>query len=105
MMFVVTMAAVLISLALATFRALAGPNVFDRVLAGNFVGTLAILFLAVLGFLNGRPEFLDVGLVYAFLNITGTYAVLKFFRYGALGGEAPPKEQEESREGVSGVHK
>ena len=105
MMFVVTMAAILISLALATFRASAGPNIFDRVLAGNFVGTLAILFLAVLGFLNGRPEFLDVGLVYAFLNITGTYAVLKFFRYGALGGEAPPNEQEETREGVSGVHR
>ena len=34
-----------------------------------------------------------------------SYAVLKFFRYGALGGEAPPNEQEETREGVSGVHK
>lgn len=105
MMFVVAMIAVLIALALATFRALAGPNVFDRVLAGNFVGTLAILFLAVLGFLNGRPEFLDVGLVYAFLNITGTYAVLKFFRYGALGGEAPPSEADDQRTGVRGVHK
>lgn len=104
-MFVVAMIAVLISLALAVFRAMAGPNVFDRVLAGNFIGTLAILLLAVLGFLNGRPEFLDVGLVYAFLNITGTYAVLKFFRYGALGGEAPPKEDEERRGGISGVHK
>lgn len=104
-MFVVAMIAVLIALALAVFRALAGPNVFDRVLAANFIGTLAILFLAVLGFLNGRPEFLDVGLVYAFLNITGTYAVLKFFRYGALGGEAPPEEAQEARSGMTGVHK
>lgn len=104
-MFVVAMIAVLIALSLAVFRALAGPNVFDRVLAANFIGTLAILLLAVLGFLNGRPEFLDVGLVYAFLNITGTYAVLKFFRYGALGGEAPPSEEEENRHGVTGVHK
>lgn len=104
-MFIVAMIAVLVALALATFRALAGPNVFDRVLAANFIGTLAVLFLAVLGFLNERPQFLDVGLVYAFLNIIGTYAVLKFFRYGALGGEAPPEEAGETREGISGVHK
>lgn len=104
-MFAVAMVAVLIALALAVFRALVGPNIFDRLLAANFIGTLAIMFLAVLGFLNGRPEFLDVGLVYAFLNITGTYAVLKFFRYGALGGEAPPSEAEEKRDGISGVHK
>ncbi|MEM8797011.1 MAG: monovalent cation/H+ antiporter complex subunit F [Pseudomonadota bacterium] len=103
-MFVVAMIAVLIALALAVFRALAGPNVFDRVLAANFIGVLAILLLAVLGFLNGRPEFLDVGLVYAFLNIVGTYAVLKFFRYGALGGEAPPEEALDERKGASGVH-
>ncbi|MEP6356524.1 MAG: monovalent cation/H+ antiporter complex subunit F [Hyphomicrobiales bacterium] len=104
-MFVIAMVAVLIALSLAVFRAMVGPNIFDRLLAANFIGTLAIMLLAVLGFLNGRPEFLDVGLVYAFLNITGTYAVLKFFRYGALGGEAPPSEAEESRDGFSGVHK
>ncbi|MBA4782762.1 MAG: pH regulation protein F [Rhizobiales bacterium] len=104
-MYAVAMIAVLIALGLAVFRALAGPNVFDRLLAANLIGTLAILLLAVLGFLNGRPEFLDVGLVYAFLNITGTYAVLKFFRYGSLGGEAPPNDNEDDREGVSGVHK
>ncbi|MEP3671801.1 MAG: monovalent cation/H+ antiporter complex subunit F, partial [Hyphomicrobiales bacterium] len=33
-----------------------GPNIFDRLLAANFIGTLAIMLLAVLGFLNGRPE-------------------------------------------------
>lgn len=104
-MLVIAMLAVLIALSLAVFRALVGPNIFDRLLAANFIGTLAILFLAVLGFLNGRPEFLDVGLVYGFLNITGTYAVLKFFRYGALGGEAPQSEAEENRDGHTGVHK
>lgn len=103
-MFVVAMIAVLIALGLAVFRALVGPNTFDRVLAANFIGTLAIMLLAVLGFLNGRPEFLDVGLVYAFLNIVGTYAVLKFSRYGALGGEAPPEEDQDKQKGASGVH-
>jgi len=83
-MFTVAVIAVLITLALALTRAILGPTVFDRVLAGNSVGTLAILLLAVIGFLTGRPEFLDIGLTYGLLNLIGTLAVLKFFRHGDL---------------------
>ena len=61
-----------------------GPTVFDRLLAANTVGTLAVLLLAVIGFLTGRPEFLDLAIVYGLLNIVGTIAVLKFFRRGSL---------------------
>ena len=83
-MFIVATLAVLIALVLAVSRAILGPSVFDRVLAGNSVGTLAILLLAVLGFLTGRPEWLDIALTYCLLNIIGTLAVLKYFRYGDL---------------------
>jgi multicomponent Na+:H+ antiporter subunit F len=76
--------AVLVALALAIVRAIKGPTVFDRVLAGNTVGSLSIMLLAVFGFLTGRPEFLDVGLTYGLLNLIGTLAVLKFFRHGDL---------------------
>ncbi len=58
---------------------------FDRVLAANTVGTLAALLLAVIGFLTGRPEFLDIAITYGLLNLIGTLAVLKFFRHGDLG--------------------
>ncbi|GBE42331.1 Na(+)/H(+) antiporter subunit F [bacterium BMS3Bbin10] len=84
--------AVLMALALGVIRALRGPTVFDRVLAANAIGTGAIMLLALIGFLTGRPEFLDIGILYALLNIIGTLAVLKFFRYGDLshpGGEEP----------------
>ena len=50
-MFAAAAGAILVALALAVFRAIKGPTVFDRVLAGNSVGTLAILLLAVVGFL------------------------------------------------------
>jgi multicomponent Na+:H+ antiporter subunit F len=83
-MFTAAAAAILIALAMAIARAIRGPTVFDRVLAGNAVGTLAILLLAVVGFLTGRPAFLDIGLTYAMLNLIGTLAVLKFFRHGDL---------------------
>lgn len=83
-MFVGAAVALLVAFALAMVRAIKGPTVFDRALAGNTVGSLAILLLAVLGFLTGRPEFLDIALTYGLLNLIGTLAVLKFFRHGDL---------------------
>jgi multicomponent Na+:H+ antiporter subunit F len=84
-MFAAAAAALLVTLALALARALAGPTVFDRVLALNTIGTVAVLLLAVIGFLTARPEFLDLAIVYGLLNVVGTIAVLKFFRHGDLG--------------------
>ena len=85
MMFAAAGLALLVTLALAVVRAALGPTVFDRLQAANTIGTVAMLLLAVFGFLSGRPEFLDLALVYGLLNIVGTVAVLKFFRYGDLG--------------------
>ena len=48
-------------MALVLARLYAGPIVYDRVLAANLFGTLTVLFIAVLGFLTGRPDFLDIG--------------------------------------------
>ena len=84
-MFAIAAIAILVGMALATMLALKGPTVFDRALAGNSIGTLALLMLAVIGFLTGRPEFLDLAILYGLLNVVGTIAVLKFFRHGDLG--------------------
>ena len=91
MMFAAAAVAILVALVLALVRAIAGPTVFDRALAANSIGTLAMMMLAVFGFLTRRPEFLDLAILYGLLNVIGTIAVLKFFRYGDLGdpgGEA-----------------
>lgn len=85
MMFGAAALALLVTLALATARAIAGPTVFDRVLAGNAVSTVAMLLLAVIGFVTARPAFLDLAITYGLLNALGTIAVLKFFRQGDLG--------------------
>ena len=91
MMFTVAALALLVALGLALARAIAGPTVFDRALAGNSIGTLAMMMLAVLGFLDGRPESLDLAILYGLLNSVGTIAVLKFFRYGDLGDPGEPE--------------
>ncbi len=84
-MFAVAACALLVTIALALARAALGPSVFDRLLAANFIGTCAMLLLAVMGFLTGRPDFLDLALAYGLLNVLGTIAVLKYFRRGGLG--------------------
>jgi multicomponent Na+:H+ antiporter subunit F len=84
-MFGVTAAALLVTLVVMLARAVLGPTVFDRVLAANTIGTVTVLLLATFGFLTGRPEFLDLAIVYGLLNVVGTIAVLKFFQYGSLG--------------------
>jgi len=84
MMFTAASLAILVALSLAIVRAVKGPTVFDRVLAGNSIGTLALLLLATVGFLTGRPEWLDIAITYGLLNLIGTLAILKFFRHGDL---------------------
>ncbi len=84
-MFVAVALAVLVTMGLALLRALIGPTVYDRLLAVNMIGTKTVLLIAVFGFLTGRPDFLDIALVYALINFIGVIAVLKFFEYGDLG--------------------
>lgn len=84
MMFAVAAAAIIIAMTLALVRAVAGPSMYDRVLAGNSFGTKTVLLIGVMGYLAGRPDFLDIALLYALLNFASTIAILKFFRYRRL---------------------
>lgn len=72
--------AVLVIMTLALIRAFIGPGVYDRILAVNMFGTKTVLFIAIYGFLSGRPEFLDIALVYALINFIGVIAVLNFVK-------------------------
>lgn len=79
-MYVVVSIAILVTMVLALVRALLGPSVYDRVLAVNVFGTKTVLFLAVIAFLYERPDFLDLALAYALINVVGILAVLEFFQ-------------------------
>ena len=80
-MLVAATLAVIAGMALMLSRAILGPTLYDRVLAVNSFGTKTVLLLGLLGFVTGRPDFLDIALLYALINFVGTIAVLKFFRY------------------------
>jgi len=78
--------AILVTMCLALVRALLGPSVYDRVLAVNVFGTKTVLLLSVIAFLFGRPEFLDLALAYALINVVGILAVLEFFQNRSRAG-------------------
>lgn len=84
-MFLVAAIALVVAMALVLVRLFVGPTLYDRVLAVNVFGTHTVLFIGILGFLTGRPDFLDIALLYALINFVGTIAILKFFRYRAIG--------------------
>lgn len=84
MMFAAAAGALVMAMLLALVRAFAGPSLYDRVLAGNSFGTKTVLMIGVIGFVTGRPDFLDIAMLYALLNFVSTIAILKFFRYRTL---------------------
>lgn len=85
MIWAVAAVGLLAAMGMALVRALLGPTVYDRVLAVNTAGTKTVLLLAVIGFLTGRPDWVDLSLVYALINFIGTIAVLKVVEFGDLG--------------------
>ena len=69
---------------LALARSFLGPTLYDRILAINMFGTKTVIFVALIGFLMGRPQFLDIALFYALVNFVGIIAVLKLSHYREL---------------------
>lgn len=75
--------AILVVMGLVLVRALKGPTVYDRILAVNMFGTKTVLLLALMAFISGRLDVLDIALAYALINFIGVVAVLRFFEYDA----------------------
>jgi len=89
-MFAITVIALLIVMAMALARAFLGPTLYDRILAVNNFGTKTVLLIAAMDFLAGRPDFLDIAIVYALINFISIIAVLRFFEYA---GKQTMKEE------------
>ena len=79
-MFVAVLIACAVCILMLVARAASGPSAFDRILAVNSIGTIIILGISLHGFALGRPEFVDISILYAILNFLGTLAILRFYR-------------------------
>ncbi len=74
-----------ISIMMLLVRLILGPTIFDKILAANVIGTNIILVILFVGFGTNAKSYIDVALVYAFLNFIATIGFLRFFRYGFKG--------------------
>ncbi|MBK1664322.1 pH regulation protein F [Rhodospirillum rubrum] len=92
-MFIAATLAILVAIALVLVRAFRGPTVYDRILAANMIGTKTVLLIGVLGFLSGRPDFIDIALVYALINFAGLIAIVKFHKFGNLAGPSATADE------------
>jgi len=70
--------AILVVMILAIIRGIIGPTLYDRILAVNMFGTKTVMLLSLLGFVMGRPEFLDIAIVYALINFISVIAILRY---------------------------
>ena len=87
MMFAAVLLACAVSIVMLVVRAAKGPTAFDRILAVNSIGTVIILGISLHGFALGRPEFVDISILYAVLNFLGTLAILRFYRSSGVDNE------------------
>ena len=85
---------IIIAMILSLLRASQGPTVFDRILAVNMFGTMTVLFIAVLGYLCKRPDFLDIALVYAMMNFISIIAVLRYREFSVVPSEEVHKNDD-----------
>jgi len=76
---------ILISMALIIIRAINGPTIYDRILAGNVFGSTTLALIAILSIIVDDAMYIDVALVYALINFVTTIAFLKYFKYRSLG--------------------
>ncbi len=89
--------AILVVMALTIIRGCLGPTFYDRILAVNMFGTKTVLLIALLGFVMGRPEFLDIAIVYALINFISVIGVLRLS--SSLGFKQAHQEKESGENG------
>ncbi|HEU17933.1 MAG TPA: pH regulation protein F [Deltaproteobacteria bacterium] len=64
---------------LVLYRVVFGPGVYNRIAAISAVGTKTLIILLIMGYLYDRVDmFIDISMVYAFLNFIGCVAAAKY---------------------------
>lgn len=96
-MFMAATVAIFVAMVLAIIRGIVGPTLYDRILAVNMFGTKTVLLISLLGFVMGRPVFLDIAIVYALINFISVIGVLRYsdtneFKHTPSDKESSKKE-------------
>ncbi len=69
---------------IALFFLIASKNVAKKVQASGVIVNLSLLLILTFGFFVGRPEFIDIVLVFLLLNLVGLIGFLRMLNYGKV---------------------
>ena len=70
---------------IALFFLLFTKDIAKKVQVSGVVVNLILLLILAFGFFMGRPEFIDIVLVFLLLNIVGLIGFLRILTYGKVG--------------------
>ncbi len=75
-------AALLISILilLALLRIPFSKNIPERIVVLDTINTLVIVIMIILGALNKKPLYIDIGIVYGILSFIGTLFIARYLR-------------------------
>ena len=92
----VTLAVLLVSVALTFIRLVRGPRAADRIVALDLIAVLIVAFVGAYAIFAGDTSFLDVAIAYALIAFLGTVALSRFLlrSHGQASNIPPPKKDE-----------
>ena len=70
---------------IALFFLLFAKDFAKKVQISGVLINLLLLLILTFGFFMGRPEFIDIVLVFLLLNLVGLIAFLRILKYGKVG--------------------
>jgi multicomponent Na+:H+ antiporter subunit F len=64
---------------LTLYRAVYGPDIWNRLAGINVIGTKAVVLIVLIGFIFGRPDmFVDIALLYGMLNFMAVLIIAMY---------------------------
>ena len=69
---------------IALFFLLFTKDIAKKVQISGVIVNLLLLLILTFGFFMGRPEFIDIVLVFLLLNLVGLIGFLRILRYGKI---------------------
>ena len=69
---------------IALFFLLFTKDIAKKIQASGVIVNLLLLLILTFGFFMGRPEFIDIVLVFLLLNLVGLIGFLRILRYGKV---------------------
>ena len=64
---------------LCLVRAIKGPTIADRIVAGNMIGTMTIIFICILAIYLKESYLIDVAIVYAMISFLAVIVLCKVY--------------------------